>query len=401
MDAPPATFGPVPLGTPLDSHVVDKLPGHVRADTVCVVREAFRSFNAPPRPVHEIVRGLQVGAAAVSNALLAPHKKVVVDVFDLDDVTGDYRMSEASVDLFRFLKGEGVRVKIAQGAASTVTPPFPEEAWKVTGRQSTNEVFMVAPTAFTFNEQAALDNHFMNRVGEKGANIGASVREKVLREFADLYRVLTEDAGVRVHLWAHSDAHDTPDACFPNNWFSTHPAGEAAGGVKSNTVVFYPMKVPNRNKERRPEMIEYLHSLGRYDRVVDMTHEHVYGGKTCFLEGTGALVIDRIHGVAYMCVSERADRPMLEDWARRVGYTKLVTFTSTDAVARPVYHTNVMMAIGTSSAIVCAESVPDVAERKHLLHALAQSGHEVVEVTREQMGHLCGNALELEDRKCV
>jgi hypothetical protein len=308
-------------------------------------------------------------------------------------------MGEGSADLFRFLKDEGVRVKLCQGSAHHVPALSAEESWKATVRQSTNEVFMVAPTAFTFNEQAALDNHFMNKKTDGGGagGVKGGVREQVLREYSALYRELTDAAGVNVHLWAHAEKHDTPDACFPNNWFSTHPAGEGAGGVKEDTLVLYPMKVPNRNKERRPEMVEYLHSLCRYSRVIDLTKEHSYGGKQCYLEGTGALVIDRVSGTAYMCVSERADRPMLEDWAKRLGYSRLVTFTSTDGAGRPVYHTNVMMAIGTSSAIVCAESVPDPGERKNLIFSLASSGHEVVEITREQMGKFCGNALELEN----
>lgn len=35
-----------------------------------------------------------------------------------------------------------------------------------------------------------------------------------------------------------------------------------------------------------------------------------------------------------------------------------------------MYHTNVMMAIGTDVAVVCAESVPDERERERLLAAL-------------------------------
>ena len=72
------------------------------------------------------------------------------------------------------------------------------------------------------------------------------VLKKVLSEFAGLYQTLTEAAGVNVNLFQHSVAHDTPDACFPNNWFSTHAIGEARGGVTENTLVLYPMKTSNR-----------------------------------------------------------------------------------------------------------------------------------------------------------
>lgn len=62
--------------------------------------------------------------------------------------------------------------------------------------------------------------------------------------------------GKQVNLFAHDLAHGTPDACFPNNWFSTHPAGEAAGGVPTGTLVLYPMKCPNRAAERRQDIIK-------------------------------------------------------------------------------------------------------------------------------------------------
>ena len=74
----------------------------------------------------------------------------------------------------------------------------------------------------------------------------SNVLRRVLSEFAGLYQTLTEAAGVNVNLFQHSVGHDTPDACFPNNWFSTHAIGEARGGVTENTLVLYPMKTSNR-----------------------------------------------------------------------------------------------------------------------------------------------------------
>ena len=49
---------------------------------------------------------------------------------------------------------------------------------------------------------------------------------------------------------------------------------------------------------------------------------------------------------------------------------------SSDLRGKSVYHTNVMMAIGTGVAIVCAESVRDSGERANLLRALRKT-HEV------------------------
>ena len=58
-------------------------------------------------------------------------------------------------------------------------------------------------------------------------------------------------AGVRVALFQHALRHGTPDAVFPNNWFTTHPAGEARGGVQRSTLALYPLKCPNRRAPAR------------------------------------------------------------------------------------------------------------------------------------------------------
>ncbi|GIL62309.1 hypothetical protein Vafri_16587 [Volvox africanus] len=251
---------------------------------------------------------------------------------------------------------------------------------------------MVAPTAFGFNEQAAQDNSFMHAAAKPGE--GNDLTRQVLREFAGLHHVLTQVAGVKVNLFEHNLSHGTPDACFPNNWFSTHPAGEAAGGVKEATLVFYPMKCPNRAAERREDIKKVLATKG-YGRVYDMSVEEA---NKKYFEGTGVLVIDRVNGVVYVDISERADRSLAEEWTQKMGYKELVAFRSTDLRGKSVYHTNVMMAVGTGVAIVCADSVKDAKERQHLLSSLRRT-HEVVEISLAQMDALCGNALELEDAR--
>jgi len=257
-------------------------------------------------------------------------------------------------------------------------------------KQSTNEVLMVAPTAFVFNQQAAQDNSFKNST--TGETISNDVTSRVLQEFACLYDVLTEVAGVKVNLFQHSLDHGTPDACFPNNWFSTHPAIEAGGGVGKSTLVYYPMKCPNRQAERRGDIQSVLSRMG-YDRVIDMTGDEADGK---YFEGTGVLVIDRVGGVAYVALSERAHPDLAARWVEEMGYRDLVTFHSTDSNGSPVYHTNVMMSIGTSMAVACLESIADDKERRHFVSRLSRT-HEIVDISRAQMAALCGNVLELED----
>ncbi|KAF6262116.1 Amidinotransferase [Scenedesmus sp. NREL 46B-D3] len=242
--------------------------------------------------------------------------------------------------------------------------------------QSSNSVLMVAPTAFGFNEEAAQDNSFMHAAEKPQKD--SFLTEEVCAEFAELHRQLTDVAGVDVKLFQHHLSHGTPDAVFPNNWFSTHGAGEAAGGVSRPTLVLYPMKCPNRAAERRPEVIQVLRQAG-YERVVDLTGHESHD--QAYFEGTGVLVLDRVNG-----------------WVSSLGYKDLVTFNSADCRGKSVYHTNVMMAIGTDVAVVCADSVPDAKERQHLLSKLS-STHEVVQISSAQMDALCGNVLELQGGK--
>jgi hypothetical protein len=230
--------------------------------------------------------------------------------------------------------------------------------------QSTNRVLMVAPTAFGFNDQAAQDNSFMHKA-EKPQE-GSPLTRAVLDEFAGLYRQLTDVAGVQVALYQHHLQHNTPDAVFPNNWFSTHYAGEGGSSRAGSALVLYPMKCPNRAAERRPEIIDTIQKTGNYSRVIDLSglESSAHGGR--YFEGTGVLVLDRVNGVAYVALSERADVRVAEQWVDALGYKELVTFHSHDMRDKAVYHTNVMMAIGTDVAVVCLESVQDPKERQHL-----------------------------------
>ncbi|KAL4540369.1 hypothetical protein Ndes2526A_g03354 [Nannochloris sp. 'desiccata'] len=152
------------------------------------------------------------------------------------------------------------------------------------------------------------------------------------------------------------------------------------------------MKCPNRQRERREDIQAVLNKMG-YDRIVDMTGEE---RKNKYFEGTGVLVIDRVGGTAYVALSERAHPDLAAEWVDTLGYKEAVTFASSDSIGSAVYHTNVMMAIGTSVAVACLESIAHDKERKHFVSKLSKT-HEIVDISRDQMASLCGNVLELED----
>lgn len=155
------------------------------------------------------------------------------------------------------------------------------------------------------------------------------------------------------------------------------------------------MRSPSRRRERRPEVIDRLKSFGRYANVIDLSSHESSAVSPAFLEGTGSLVLDRRNRIAYVALSDRADAALAKQWARIMNY-HLITFSTADSTGRPIYHTNVMLAVGTRAAIVCADSIPDAFDRDRVIDSLKSTGHEIVTISLEQMSMFCGNVLEME-----
>lgn len=257
----------------------------------------------------------------------------------------------------------------------------------LSARNSTSRVLVVAPTEFRFNAETGSDNAFMHDASAltNAGDIGTSHPNA---EFAELVSALVS-SGVEVHEVRYRprpEDQQTPDAVFPNNWFSTHR--EMPGGQ----LLIYPMHVPSRRRERNPQLIDYLVKAGGYAATVDLCADLEPAGEA--LEGTGVLVLDRVHRIAYVCLSDRATLPAARTWARRSDY-ELVAFASADEAGRPFYHTNVMMAIGTGWAVVCLESIVDADMRRQVKSRLEQTGHEVIEISQQQVLAFCGNVLEV------
>ena len=191
--------------------------------------------------------------------------------------------------------------------------------------------------------------------------------------------------GVRVHLFDDDGQRDTPDAVFPNNWFSTHAGGH---------VAVYPMALPSRRRERRSDVIEMLQAEYRVQDVID------YAGLAqdgVFLEGTGAMVLDHVGRVAYTAASNRAHPVALERFCTHFNFEPLV-FDTADAQGRPVYHTNVLMCVATEFALVGLSLITDPARRREVAARLQESGREVLALSEAQVGEFAGNALELSGR---
>jgi len=239
---------------------------------------------------------------------------------------------------------------------------------------------MVRPASFGFNPQTAASNAFQQIADSPGE---AETQGLVLSEFDGLAKAL-QHAGVEVLIAPDTSQPAKPDAIFPNNWVSFHYDG---------TVVLYPMLAPNRRAERREDILEQVVRGGRFrvSRTVDLTHREAEGK---FLEGTGSLVLDRAHRVAYASLSPRTDLDVLGEFAQLLDY-ELVTFEAQDAAAQPVYHTNVVMAIGTGFAVVCGEAIAQPLHRDAVFNKLRAAGHDIVDITQRQMQEFAGNLLEL------
>jgi hypothetical protein len=255
-------------------------------------------------------------------------------------------------------------------------------------RQTSNKLLMVAPIGFLSNAQTALDNYFMNKTNLPEYE----VERRALGEYSDFHRALTAE-GVRISLYRNERFYEAPDAVFPNNWFSTHsPAEHPNAEAPKSSLFFYPMKAPARRAERREHIVTDL--MDKYEDVENLSYFEYRGTHGVAFEGTGCLVLDRVHKVAYCALSQRADEHVFRLWCTQLGYEPCV-FEALDSQGRPVYHTNVVMGIGSSVAVVCLESVANAEQRDHLRVSL-QKHHAVIDITYAQMHSFCGNVLEVQ-----
>lgn len=244
--------------------------------------------------------------------------------------------------------------------------------------QAPTAVVMVRPHRFAVNPETLADNAFQVPARQSASE---AVANAARNEFDDCVDALTA-AGVGVHVFDDFGQLDTPDSVFPNNWFSTHHGGR---------IAIYPMYAPNRRRERRGDVIDLLKSQYRVQEVID------YSGleyDDLFLEGTGAMVFDHLERVAYVARSHRADPVILERFCTAFGYEPM-TFPTAGADGRPIYHTNVLLSIGTEYALVCLAAISDAHRRAEIAERLTDSGRTVLDLSFAQVADFAGNALEL------
>lgn len=250
--------------------------------------------------------------------------------------------------------------------------------------QATSNILMIRPVNFAFNEQTAESNAFQDT--DTKALTNQETQEIALREFDRMVEQL-RISGVNVMIFDDTPEPFTPDSIFPNNWISFHHSGK---------ICLYPMQAENRRLERRTDIIDELRKNFHVDVVLDFTHFEKEGK---FLEGTGSMVIDRMNRIAYACLSPRTNADVLDAWANQMNGYKVVKFHAADGQGKEIYHTNVLMCIGNSFAVICLEAIPDFDERLMVKEALESNGRFVIEITLEQMNQFAGNMLLIKNNK--
>ena len=245
--------------------------------------------------------------------------------------------------------------------------------------QTTSTVFMVKPVCFGFDEPSPITSTFPPKGFEEG------IQEKGLKESNEFVALLKEN-DINVVVAEDTLEPKTPDSVFPNNWFTTHENGE---------LVLYPMFAPNRRAERKGIFIETIKKNFNFKKVVDLTN---WEQKGKFLEGTGSMVLDRVAKVAYACKSLRTNEDVLNDFCQKLGYTPIL-FNAVDKDGVMIYHTNVVMCVGTTFAIICSDSIKDKDELEKVLKSLEKAGKKIVEITLDQMKLYAGNMLEIKNKQ--
>lgn len=245
-------------------------------------------------------------------------------------------------------------------------------------KQASQHIMMVRPMHFGYDPETADSNAFQNK---EGADHIEDITRAAIEEF-DQAVVKLRERGVQVTVIEDTDSPIKPNAVFPNNWISFHNKG----------IILYPMMAESRRSERRMDIIDTINQgVKEFEQVIDLSEQEV---NSRFLESTGSIIFDYQHDMAYACLSPRTDEGLFRELCDFLNYEPIV-FHSRDAQGQLIYHTNVMMCLAAKYAIICLESI-DLREREEVKGAIAGTGHEIIEISLEQVYSFAGNMLEVE-----
>ncbi len=244
--------------------------------------------------------------------------------------------------------------------------------------QATNNILLIRPSNFSFNPETVSTNAFQNEIKTNNNDL---IRKNAIEEF-NLFAEILKLKGVNVSIFDDTLLPAKPDAIFPNNWATFHSDG---------TVILYPMFAPNRRQERRQDILDSLKQNFKITNIIDFSN---YEKENKFLEGTGSIVFDHENKIAYACLSSRTDKELFIKVSDLLQYQP-VYFHASDKNGKEIYHTNVMMCIGEKFAIVCMDSITNEEEKEKVVTSLSRTGHQLIDITFEQINNFAGNMLAL------
>lgn len=246
--------------------------------------------------------------------------------------------------------------------------------------QAPSSVLMVRPKSFGFNTQTADTNTFQHNLIDDYE----SIRAKAIAEFDTMVDLLRSN-DIEVLVVDDTTQPEKPDAVFPNNWISFHHDG---------TVVLYPMLAENRRVEKMNPVLDTVKERYSITKTIDLTS---YENQNKFLEGTGSIVFDYGSMIAYASRSPRTDESVLKELTEKIGF-KSIVFDARDEQGLAIYHTNVLMCIGTDFVIICLDAIPHDEDQEKLLESFSTTGHKVIAISFEQMKLFAGNMMEVKSK---
>lgn len=247
-------------------------------------------------------------------------------------------------------------------------------------QNKSTKLLMIRPIKFGYNLQTAGSNSFQQEMDMEDAE---AIQTKALQEF-DAFSNLLKSKEIELIIFDDTLEPHTPDSIFPNNWISVH---------ENNELVIYPMLAENRRLERRQDIISEFKKLDTL--VIDLTK---FENKKMYLEGTGSIVFDYEHKIAYANSSQRTDKLLFEQLSKQLGFESIL-FKAVDKNGNDIYHTNVLMCIGNGFAVICQECIPDKKELEKIIDSLKFTKHEIISITYEQMNSFAGNMYQVNNSK--
>jgi len=249
-------------------------------------------------------------------------------------------------------------------------------------KQITNSILMIRPVQFRMNEQTAVNNYYQKTIEHLSSD---AVNALAVEEF-DTFVQKLRAAGIQVVVVNDTKEFDTPDSIFPNNWISFHQNG---------TIALYPMFAENRRFERKESVVEAVEQKGfSIKHVVDYSEAEQ---ENLFLEGTGSIILDREYQKAYCALSPRADEQLFIEFCEDFDFFPVIfsAYQTVNQKREKIYHTNVMMCIGSTFAVICLDSIDDKKERKNVIYHLKKDNKDIIEITEDQVNQFAGNMLQL------